>query len=182
MKRRKGLVSWSVSLFVFVVMFLLIMCSLQLQEYDAVKIFTEDALAASNLASAVIDLEEYGINHNIVIKNPDAAYEIYRDAMKINMKLDNAWESSNETISGLVEVLDYIVYNVRDTDIDVYSYGINPYHMHFADGVGNVAAPNGELIESTSIYSRITFPVNGILGVQTVSIKDELVDIVNLDY
>ena len=45
--------------------------ALQIREYISLKTHTEDALAASNLASAVIDIQEYGINHNLVIKDPE---------------------------------------------------------------------------------------------------------------
>ncbi len=181
MKKRKGMISWSVSIFVFALLFLLIVSAMQLQEYNAVKIFTEDALAASNLASAVIDLQEYGISHDIVIADPDSAYRLYREAMQVNMKLDNGWESNNDTIAGAVVVLDYIIYNVKDMDVEIYSYGQNTYSTVVENGLGSVSAPNGQLIESTSVYSRITFPVEGIFEIRTDAVKDKLVDIVNIN-
>lgn len=180
MKKRKGQISSVAAWFAFLLLFFLTAYEIQIYEYDAVRVFTEDALAASNLASAVIDLEEYGISHNIVIQNPDAAFAVYQEALKTNMKLDDSWESrSGGAISGRVEILDYIIYNVRGSDIEIYSYGQNAYTTVITGGLGNVAAPNGTLIESTSVYSRITYPVEGIMGIRTMAVKDKLADIVS---
>lgn len=168
------------SLFAFVILLFTVAYEMQIYEYDAVRVFTEDALAASNLASAVIDLEEYGISHNIVIRDPDYSYSLYQEALKTNMELDDLWESRNEGVmSGPVEILDYIIYNVSGTDIEIYSYGQNPYTTVITNGLGSVESPNGILIESTSVYSRISFPVDGIMGIQTTAVKDKLADIVN---
>lgn len=62
--------------------------ALQIRQYISLKTYTEDALAASNLASAVIDIQEYGVNHNLIIKDPAHAYSIYQDALKVNMGLN----------------------------------------------------------------------------------------------
>ena len=52
----------------FITLFLGVMlCAvLQLEHYRAASLYLEDALAASNLASAVVDVQEYGISHNIL--------------------------------------------------------------------------------------------------------------------
>ena len=70
---------------VYVLLFLVatVAFALQIREYISLKTHTEDTLAASNLASAVIDIQEYGINHNLVIKDPEQAYSIYQEALKI---------------------------------------------------------------------------------------------------
>ena len=69
---------------VYVLLFLVatVAFALQIREYISLKTHTEDTLAASNLASAVIDIQEYGINHNLVIKDPEQAYSIYQEALK----------------------------------------------------------------------------------------------------
>lgn len=97
--------------------------ALQIRQYISLKTYTEDALAASNLASAVIDIQEYGINHNLIIKDPAHAYSIYQDALKVNMGLNDHWEDPTGMISGPVQVEQYIVYNVRGTEVEVTSFG-----------------------------------------------------------
>ena len=179
MKKRNGQVGMILMVWLTIFLLLLTAYGLQLHQYRSIKTFTEDALAASNLASAVIDTQEYGRTHNILIRNPSEAYLLYQEALKINMQLNDVWESTNlQAISGKVEILDYIVYNVRGSDITIYCYGKNPYTTVISNGVGSVKAPNGTLIESTSIYSKITFPVNGMMQIQTTTVKDKLVDIV----
>lgn len=181
MKKKKGLNEILVPMFYLVLIIILIAYLLQMHQFDATKTYTEDALAASNLASAVIDIQEYGITHNIVIADPQEAYETYQRALKANMGLDDNWESQNTlAISGRVEILEYIVYNVIDQDVQITGFGQNPYTTTIIGGLGSVFAPNGKQIETTSVYSRITFPVEGILGVRVEAEKDKLVDIVGV--
>lgn len=178
-KKREGQVGIITS--IFLIMFLIVMlgAGLQVCLYQSVKIHTEDALAASNLASAVIDIQEYGITHNLIIADPEYSYSLYQEALRLNLGLDEHGFSENKAaISGQVEVLDYIIYNVKGSDIEIYCFGQSTYSQVIAGGLGSVTAPNGQLIESTSVYSRITFPVDGILGIHTIAVKDKLADIV----
>ncbi len=180
LSRSEGKITYIVPLFWVLFFLVLVVYYIQIHLYEAISTYTEDALAASSLASAVIDIQEYGITHEIIVESPDYAYEIYQKALKINMGLDANWMRENlDPISGKVEVLDYIVYNVNGRDVYVYRYGESQSEMYIADGLGSVAAPNGQLIESTSIYSRITFPVDGAFGIRTIAEKQLLVDIVN---
>ena len=39
-------------------------------------------------------------------------------------------------------------------------------------------SPDGKLIESTSIYSRVEFPVSGSFGITVTGMKQQLVDVV----
>lgn len=178
-KKREGQIATFFSMFMVIFSVLIIGYQLQLQQFRATKTVTEDALAASNLASAVIDIEEYGSNHNIIIKQTDRAFQLYKDSLKVNLKLTGEWECENKAlISGQVEIVDYIIYNVQGEDIEVFRYGKSPGQSMFPSGLGSVSAPNGQLIESTSIYSKITFPVEAIFDVNVMVMKDKLVDIV----
>lgn len=145
------------------------------------KRLVEDALDLSNLASAVIDIEEYGTNHNIIISNPDQAYLIYKNALKSNMGLDNEQNCTKyNTISGKVTVLEYIIYNVYDNVITVHRYN--------ADGtkeieenlgyVGNIQTPDNTVVESTTVYSRIGFHVKLLFNMEFYGVHDNSADIV----
>lgn len=164
---------------VYVLLFLIatVAFALQIREYISLKTHTEDALAASNLASAVIDIQEYGINHNLIIKYPEQAYSIYQDSLKINMGLDNQWDDPTGLISSPVQVEQYIIYNVRGAEVEVTSFG-DGLNYTAMETLGSATAPNGQVIESTSVYSRISYQVDGYFGITVPAVKDKLVDIV----
>lgn len=181
MKKHEGKTDFFLSLFIMVFLVLMTMTQLQLKQYRTLKSMAEDALAASCLASAVIDVEEYGISHDLVIGDPDRARSLYLDALRENMRLDEDWGyPDRKLITGPVKVEEYTIYNVRGTDIEVYSFtegGTRTYTE--TGGLGSIRAPNGRLVESTSVYSRISFPVGGIFGVNHTAVKEKLADVVN---
>ena len=174
-----GQLEWVTGLFFILFLGILLCGILQLDVFRASAAYLEDALAASNLASAVIDVEEYGISHGILIRDPEEAYTIYLSALRGNLNLDEEWECpAKGLIGGKVSVLDYTVYNVKDNRVEIYHYDENG-RMTFSEGVlGSVQAPNGKWIESTSIYSEVTYPVRDIMGVEAQAQKSNLADIV----
>lgn len=174
-----GQLEWVTGLFLILFLGILLCGILQLDVFRASAAYLEDALAASNLASAVIDVEEYGISHAILIKDPDAAYEIYLSALQGNLNLDEAWECpARGLISGKVSVLNYTVYNVKNNGVEIYRYDENGQVQLSGGALGSVQSPDGKMIESTSIYSEITYPVRGIMGVEVQARKCNLADIV----
>ena len=182
-KRKNGRIDLFTGMFLLVFLMLLLFYQIQLMLFYTSGIFMEDALAASNLASAVIDVEEYGKTHIIRIASPEYSYQLYQESLKRNLCLDETWESSNkDLISGQVEILQYMVYNVKGQDITVYSYENGNLCTWTEYGkLGSVHTPDGTLVESTSVYSRIGFPVKGILGVSVYAQKEKSVDIVAND-
>ena len=177
--RKSGQIEWVTGLFLVLFLAVLLSAQLQLDAYRAASLYLEDALAASNLASAVINLEEYGISHRIEIDDPVKAYERYLAALKLNLQLDENWEGSNKAlISGKVEVTDYIVYNVDENIVTVYQVRANRQVEEWQGTLGSVKAPDGTVIESTGVYSRIKFPIEGFLGVTVEAEKGKLADIV----
>lgn len=178
-RRQKGQVQWVAGFFFVLFMGILLCAQLQLDAYRATSSYLEDALAASNLASAIIDLEEFGRTHNILIAEPEEAYEIFGNAVKENLHLNDAWEGQNEAlISGRVEVVCFIVYNVKDDAVIVHQMLSDGSSITWQENPGNVFAPNGLPVETTAIYSELTFPVEGFLGVVVQAHKGKLVDIV----
>lgn len=174
-----GQLEWVTGLFFTLFLGVLLCGILQLDVFRASAAYLEDALAASNLASAVIDVEEYGISHAILIRDPEEAYAIYLSALRGNLNLDEGWECpARGLIGGKVRVLDYTVYNVKEDVVEIYHYGEDG-QMIFSEGSpGSVRAPDGKWIESTSIYSEVTYPVRGIMGVEAQARKSNLADIV----
>lgn len=168
-------------IYLVVLLMILINVQLQIRIFMTTSTYMEDALAASNLASAVIDIREYGKTHIVKIKSPDDAFELYQDALKQNLTLDDNWESrQKDLIYGQVEILKYEIYNVEKNNITIYSYGTEGEAVQtITNGLGKVYTPDGALVESTSVYSKIGFPVKGILGVVIDARKDKTVDIVS---
>lgn len=177
-KRRGEIATFTL---VYLILFLLVIAAfaLQIRQYLALKSDTEDALAASNLATAVVDIQEYGISHNLIVADPDSAYRIFQDTIRVNLNLTDTWMDSTGRISGPVTVEQYVVYNVRGRDVEVHSYGPGvTYASVVTGGKGSLTAPNGKIIESTSVYSRISYRVAGYFGTDVLAVKDNLVDIV----
>lgn len=164
----------------FLLFFAIFLCSLlQLDIYRASSQYLEDALAASNLASAVIDVEEYGITQNILISDPLLAFERYKHALKGNLNLDDNWQCSNKSlIAGEVTVADFIIYNCVQGQVYAYQVEKDGSLTLWQGSMGAVTAPNGIIVEATGIYSEVTFPVEGFLRIRTEATKGKLVDIV----
>lgn len=179
--KRTGKVEIFVGMYMVVFLLILLSVQLQMRIFMATSTYMEDALAASNLASAVIDVREYGMTHIVKIASPDDAFELYCEALKQNLSLNDEWESGKkDLIYGQVEILKYEIYNVEKNNITIYSYGTEgEYVRALSNGLGSVYTPDGVLVESTSVYSKIRFPVKGILGIEIDAKKDKTVDIVS---
>lgn len=165
----------------FFLLFLgILLCALlQMEAFRSSSRYLEDALALSNLASAVVDVEEYGISNRLVISDPVQAYERYKAAVKENLNLNENWElSESRVISGPVSILNYTVYNVSGNDVDISCFDRNGMMTQWRETLGSAMAPNGMLIESTGVYSEITYRVDGLFGVSEDARKGKLVDIV----
>ena len=175
----EGQLEWVTGLFFLLFLGILLCGTMQLDVFRISAQYLEDALAASNLASAVIDVEEYGISNTIWIRDPEAAYGIYLKAVQSNLNLNGQWEcNAKGMISGRVRVSDYIVYNVKEREVSVSRFDENGQLFLSQGQLGDVYAPDGQLIESTSVYSQIIYPVKGIMGVETLACKSNLADIV----
>lgn len=165
----------------FLLLFLTILLLGQLQYviFRASALYLEDALAASNLASAMIDMKEYGISHTVRIISPKEAYAKYLFALQENLQLDENWECANRSlISGRVTVENYTIYNVEGEVVSAYRI-MPDGSLRTEQGIlGRMEAPNGILIEQPGIYSELSFPVKGMFGISVQAHKGKLVDIV----
>lgn len=174
-----GQVGWVTGLFFLLFLGVLLCALLQVEVFRSSSRYLEDALALSNLASAVVDVEEYGISNRLVISDPAQAYERYKTAVKENLNLDENWESSEAgMISGPVSILNYTVYSVSGNDVEVSRFDRHGMMTQWKETLGSAVAPNGLRIESTGIYSEITYRVDGMFGVSEDARKGKLVDIV----
>ena len=184
LNRTTGKIELFTSMYLLIFLMVVLWVQIQIKLFMTTSDYVEDALAASNLASAVIDVQEYGKTHVIRIVSPDTAYMLYQEALHYNLNLNENWEAYNKNlIYGKVEILRYEIYNVNKRDITIYSYGEEGMSVReVPGGLGNVYAPDGTMIESTSVYSKIGFPVRGILGLEVAAVKQKTVDIVGNEF
>lgn len=180
LRKSMGKVEWLTGMFMLVFLIVILAVQLQVRQYQTTSLYMEDALAASNLASAVIDIENFGRSGEMEIAAPDQAYDLYREAIRVNLRLDDNWEASNkELISGPVEVREYTIYNVSGEDVAVFTYGPEGSRQYLVqNGRGKISTPDQTLVESTTVYSRIGFPVKGLFQIQVNAVKEKSVDIV----
>lgn len=177
-----GQMEWAAGFFFLLFLGILLCALLQLDVYRSSSQYLEDALALSNLASAVVDVEEYGISHKLVITDPRKAYERYRLAVKENLNLNDQWEcKGNGIITGPVTIVNYTVYSVSGNDVEVSRFDENGLLTQWREQLGSAVAPNGIKIEATGVYSEITYQLKGFLGTVVEARKGKLADIVAND-
>lgn len=180
LQKAVGKMEWVTGMFYVLLLAIVLCAQLQIAAYGFASTYMEDALAASNLASAVIDIEEYGISHKVKIANPQEAYERYKRAVRENLQLNENWECTNSVlISGPVTIERYIVYNMEPDVVHIYEVS-DGRTISISRGIpGVVRAPDGNLITATAVYSEISFPVKGFLQVEVQAKKGKLVDVVS---
>ena len=177
-----GQIGWSLGLWFMLFLGIMLCALLQLETFRASSQYMEDALAASNLAAAVIDVEEYGISHKLRIDDPDEAYSRYLRAVRENLSLNNLWECGNrELISGPVHIENFTVYNVSGSEVEVCSFSGSGTILHWYGVLGQETAPNGMKVENTGIYSEISYQIKGIFGIVVTARKGKLVDVVKCE-
>lgn len=176
--KEDGQIGCMVGLFFTLFLGVMLCAVLQLEHYRAVSLYLEDALAASNLASAVVDVQEYGISHSILIDRPEEAYKTYQWAARGNLNLNAEWEGqAGSLVRGPVSIVQYIVYNVRGDEVTVYHFDGDGRMTQRQGTLGNVTAPNGIPVENTSVYSEIAFETEGFLGIKVRAHKGNLADV-----
>lgn len=173
-----GQIGWTMGLWLILFLGILLCACIQVDAYRSAAQYMEDALAASNLAAAVIDIEEYGISHEVRVADPTEAYSLYREAMRINLGLDENWNCANRTvIGGPVQVESFIVYNVCGNEVDVCAFDGSGGMDRYRARLGEVFAPTGEAVEFTGIYSQISCKIAGLFGMEVPARKGKLVDV-----
>lgn len=179
LSNESGQIELVMGLFLILFVAVILCVGIQIEIYRAASLYMEDALAASNLASALINVEEYGISHSIIINDPQSSFEIYKSALKENLGLNEEWESENkELFSGKIVIEKYIIYNVYGDNVEILKVDNEGNVSVESRGMKEAAAPNGVPIEATGVYSEISFPIKGLFGITVNARKGKLVDVV----
>ena len=177
-KQEKGQISVLTGLFFLLFLATILSAHLQMEMFRSSSDYMEDALASSGLASALIDIREYGYSHVVRIPDAESAYEKYCVCLKDNLGLDENWEGNNrKLVSGKVKIENYTIYNVTGDHVEVCRMDRGK-EEHSKGKLGEIAAPNGQVIQHTGVYGEISYLVKGIFGVEIMARKGKLVDIV----
>jgi len=170
----RGQVEILLGMFGFLLVLFVMLFGLKVAQFMITGAYVEDALAASNLASALIDVEQYGRDNTIRVKDPRHAFEIYREALFINLQLDEEGNSfQRELLQGPVRILSYIVYNVRQEGVDMYSFDGEGHLIDTRTELPDaIYTPDHVLVETTTIYSQVEFIVQG-MGEQYITVRKE---------
>lgn len=180
LKKDEGSIEHTIALMVILIVSFLVLHQYRLTTINLVSELVEDSITASNLASAVIDIEEFGTTNEIKVKDAGEAYETYCNALKSNLMLDDYFMPvNNDYIKSNVTVHDYILYNVNGNDIEEYRFsnGVPQALTTHNSMVGVMLTPDGKLIENTTIYSKVGFTIRGLQEDEYYVYKDESVDI-----
>ncbi len=181
MKKKEGNILYpTVGFFIILMCTILVLYGSKKEEISSTKRMIDDGQLASNLSAATINLEEYGATSTIVNTDFNNSYNEFLRALKNNLRLDNSFNPLNTNsngINGKVNIESFIIYNVIGNDIEVNkcdSVG-NITKDIITSGLGSSKTPNGVLIESTTVYSKISFPLKGYLNSDSIIVNNESV-------
>lgn len=172
--KESGQAEYVLGMYALIFVMVLTLASLQIMQYKADSDITEDALAASALASLDIDPYRYGLDHMLVINDPDHCLEIFRDSLKGNMNLDNMYrplDANASYISGSVTIEDFRIYLVDEDTVTEYK--ITDHGTALMQGMyGEMKTPGGQIVKSAGCYAAISYDTEGFLGIKTHAYKD----------
>ena len=108
---------------------------------------------------------------------------MFREALICNLKLDDDLNTTNNNfLIGKVFIKDYRIYNVRDDLIDILIFNnLGEISSYTTGNTGEVFTPDNVCVETTTIYSKISFQVEGLAGREFVGEKEKSIDIVRCD-
>lgn len=183
-KKKKGTIESFISSMIIISISLIILMNLRLRIIKTTKSLVEDGLVASNLAAATIDLKEYGTSNNIVNNDFNKSFNDYCIALKDNLRLNNEFiPTSNLLINSKIDIVNFTIYNVIGNNIYMTKREANGSIVKttYTDKVGSMKAPNGAIIKSTMVYSKIGFEIKGYLDNKHYVYKENSVDITDKD-
>ena len=179
-KKKRGSTEAFICSMAFIMVALVIIMMLRLKIVKVTKNMVEDGLVASNLASATIDLNEYGSTNNIVISSFEKNFNDYCISLKDNLNLNNDFTPKNNTlINSKVDIHEFTIYNVKGNDIEMIKRQADGSitRQSYINQVGIMQTPDGSTITTTTIYSKIGFEVKGYLDNTLYIYKEKSVDI-----
>ena len=172
-----------------VVLFLTVQLMLLFVSYRRMSWLSEtitDGMTDALLGAAVLEEEElyaYGRNDELQILYPKRKYDIFKDLLRQEMGLTDsltAVKGSVPVVDGNIQIEDFVVYSVNDSDVTVYDFDeTGAYVTAIHPGQKDVlTAPNGIAVKESSLFAKIRFRVK-YMGVPLSVSRYHMVDIVD---
>lgn len=180
LKKKKGSIEMFISSTIFIIIALVVVMVVRLKVIKTTKSYVEDGLVASNLAAATIDLKEYGTTNNIINNDFEKSFNDYSTALKENLNLDSNFYPKNKIlINSEIKIVNFTIYNVVGNNIEMIKRESNGSitRQSYPGKVGIMKAPNGAIINSTMVYSKIGFELKGYFNDTHYVYKENSVDI-----
>ncbi len=172
-----GSSQWVLGLFALTFIMAAMVFVIQLCAFRANSDAIEDALAASGLAAALVDVERYGIDHTLLISDPDNSYQKYVEALNVNLAAEGSSFRQKRAIEGPVKIEQFRIYNVEGNKVSEIYMDDSGRWKKKEGKLGIMEAPNGQVIQNTGIYGEIAFDLRGIMGLVFSTKKSKLVDV-----
>lgn len=166
-------------MFFMLIMILVFSYQIYLSEIIQAGRNVEDALAASELAAAVIDIKEFGRTGNVMFSEKEAVYASFLYHLRNNLQMDGEGRSKLSVLAaGPITVEDFRIYEVKGDVITEYQFDQSGRLIQKRDWTNEkVSTPNGTEIINTSLYGRCRFFVKGMNDTVIMGEKEKTVDI-----
>lgn len=120
MKKDEGFIQYALCIMLISICALIMLYTLRMRIVQEQKAFIEDGLTSSTLASAVVDLNEFGTyeyirsgSNNNWDEEEQKLYDLFVENLKINLNLNDAMypTATNGIITSKVSVVNFWIYN-----------------------------------------------------------------------
>lgn len=138
----------------------------------------EDSLTQANLAAILMDPYYYGSTGELIFADKDQTRQMFEEVLSKAL----GDEASRQKL-GVVEqeqILDFRLYEVTGERIMEFYYNQAGNCTQIQYPVSEIVrAPDGTMIQNSSIYAKIAVPIEFLFGVEITAIKEHCVDIVS---
>lgn len=177
----KGQAEYVLGMFLILFLMLFGLFEIQIIRYKSASVYMEDALAAGGLAAALIDIQRYGEDHVIRIKDANESYKIYCRTVLQNIGAESFETQENVPvrfdICGPLTVEKFYIYNVENDNVEIIEVKEDGSISMGYSRLGEAMAPNGQMIKATGIYSELSFKVKGLFDIYSPARKGKLVEV-----
>ncbi len=140
--------------------------------------YLEDCLTQANLAAILIDPYHYGSTGELIFQNAENTRTVFEDFLEKGLGDDEIKQRLG--IFEEAQILDFRIYEVTSCGTTEFMYDVyNHCSQKQFEKDAVVTAPDGTVIQTSSIYAKIAVPIEFLFGVQITAVKEHCVDIVS---
>lgn len=151
---------------------------MQVMKAGYVDWYLQDVLMQANLAALLIDPYHYGTTGELVFEDVRKTKEIFEQVLR--QGIGDETDREGLGITQEAELMELRVYEVlKDRTTERIYHASGGWTQKGYESGALVTAPDGTVIENTSIYAKIAVPVRFIFGVEVTAVKEHCVDVVS---